>query len=180
MPGPGPISTPELLWQVDTPDGIAALPLVDDGAVVTVGEDGHVRVLDGAVGRESWTVSLPSGTVSTPTIADRTLYVVTDDGVLRTVSLDDHKAGWTANGFIRDSIVTVTDVEVIAGASSDIIALDRVSGHERWRATTGGTDRVAVADGIAYVAGDASGRLTAVSLGDGTERWRKETGAARV
>ena len=180
MPGPGPMDPPAELWRVELEDGVAVTPLVYEGRVVVIDMGGTIRALDGVSGRETWSIQLPFGVETTPTIADGTLYAITLDGVLRTVSLADQVTGWTADGFHDTSIVTISGDMVLAGRPGEIVALATGDGHELWRSETGGSDRAAIDGDVAYVGGDGSGRLTAVSLEDGAEEWRLDIGVARV
>jgi outer membrane protein assembly factor BamB len=180
MPGPGPADKPVVLWEIEVATGIAAAPLIVGGQVVVAGQDGIVRGLAADTGDQTWSVALPAGVVSTPTIAGGTLYVITDDGVMRTVSLTDRSLGWTASGFVPQSILTATADLVLAGSPGEIVALRMTDGSRAWRAETGGSDRAAIGGDTAFVGGADSGLLTAIATSDGTERWSHETGAARV
>jgi outer membrane protein assembly factor BamB len=180
MPGPEVANPPETLWEVDVPHGSSVPPLVFDGNVIVAGRDGTIRALEGETGRGAWSVALGVGIAMTPTIADDTLYALTLDGTLHAVALADRSTTWTANGFLDETVVTVTDGLVIAGAPGEIVALDADDGTERWRAATGGSDRAAVADGVVYAGGEGSGLLTSLALADGAERWQADLGAARV
>jgi outer membrane protein assembly factor BamB len=179
-PGPGPEQDPVVLWTVDSSSAIIASPLIADGLVIVAGQDAVVRALDPATGTAAWTLELPAGVVQTPTIANGTLFLITDDGVLRTFALDDRTAGWTAAGFVPDSIISVTDDLVIAGAVGAIVALSIADGKERWRATAPGSIRSAVDGDVVLVSGDGSGRVSAFDLATGSERWSFETSTADV
>ena len=127
-PGPGPAGEPVDLWEIDLPSGPIAAPLVVDGNVISIGEDGTVTAVDGATGAVEWTEQLPSGVTITPTIAGGTLYAVTLDGVLRTMSLGDQVLGWTADGFLADTQVIVIGDLVLAGAPGEIVAMTVADG----------------------------------------------------
>ena len=44
-PGPGPATEPVVLWQMDLTSGPIAAPLLVDGDVLVIGEDGSVRAI---------------------------------------------------------------------------------------------------------------------------------------
>ena len=180
MPGPAVTNEPELLWEVDLPDGSGVPPLIADGHVIVASRDGTIRALDARSGRETWRLELGIGIATTPTIADGTLYVLTLDGTLHALALAERTTTWTARGFLDETIITVADGLVLAGAPGEIVALAVEDGSERWRAETGGSDRVGVADRVAYAGGEGSGVLTSLALDDGAERWNVDFGAARV
>ena len=180
MPGPVLVNEPRILWQVDLDAGSAASPLVHDGEVIVATRDGRIRALDANSGQENWSLQLDAGVVWTPTIADGSLYVVTEDGVLRAIRLDDRSIAWSSDGFLDETIVTVVDDLVLAGAPGEVVALAVDDGEERWRQATGGSDRVATDGSIAYVGGDGSGTFTALAVDDGSVQWRLNLDAPRV
>ena len=180
MPGPALVSEPDVLWKVDLGAGSAASPLVHDGEVIIAPRDGRIRALDANTGGEAWSLQLDSGIAWTPTIADGVLYAVTEDGVLHAIGLDDRSTRWTAEGFLDETIVTVVNDLVLAGAPGELVALSVDDGTERWRQKTGGSDRVATDGSVAYVGGVGSGLLTAVAVDDGADQWHVDLGAARV
>jgi outer membrane protein assembly factor BamB/sugar lactone lactonase YvrE len=179
-PGPGPANEPVVLWQVDLPSGLVAAPLIVDGTVIAISEDGTVRGIDGATGAEAWTGAFPSGVSITPTIANGTLYSVTVDGVLRTMSLVDRSLGWTAEGFLVDTQVNVAGDLVVAGAPGEIVALSAADGAERWRVEAAGSGRIAVDAERVYVSGTGSGTMQALTLADGGPNWNLDTTSAAV
>ena len=179
MPGPALVEEPEILWEVALEAGSPASPLVHDGEVIIAPRDGPVRALEAETGRETWSLQLDAGIAWTPTIADGTLYVVTDDGVLHGIQLEDRSVAWTAEGFLDETIVTVVDGLVLAGAPGELVALS-VDGKERWRQDAGGSDRVATDGTVAYVGGEGSGTLTALAVDGGAEQWQLDLDTARV
>ena len=179
-PGPAPATEPVVLWQMDLVSGPIAAPLVVDGTVVVIGEDGSVRGIDGATGTPEWAASLPSGVAMTPTIADGTLFAVTVDGVLRTMSLADQSLGWTAEGFLADTQVSVAGDLVLAGAAGELVALSATDGAARWRADAAGSGRIAVDGDLVYVSGTGSGDMQALTLAHGAPTWNLETTSASV
>ena len=170
MPGPALVNEPRILWQVDLDAGSAASPLVHDGEVFVAARDGRIRALDANSGRENWSLQLDAGIAWTPTIADGTLYVVSENGVLSAVRLDDRSIVWTATGFTDVTTPAVVGDLVLAGAPGEVVALAVDDGEERWRQTTGGSDRVATDGSVAYVGGDGSGMVTALAVSDGVEQ----------
>jgi eukaryotic-like serine/threonine-protein kinase len=53
-PGPGPISEPQVAWQVQLGASSSAIPIVVDGMVVIGDSSGILRALDARTGREKW------------------------------------------------------------------------------------------------------------------------------
>lgn len=180
MPGPALVDEPDILWEVALDAGSAASPLVHDGEVIVAPRDGYIRALAAESGQQHWSLELGAGIAWTPTIADGVLYVVTEDGVLRAIDLGERSINWSADGFLDETIVTVVDDLVLAGAPGELVALSVDGGQERWRQRTGGSERVATDGSVAYVGGEGSGTLTALAVDDGDEQWRLDLDTARV
>lgn len=179
-PGPGPLGQPVVLWQLDLPSGPVSAPLIVDGKVIVIGEDGSILAVDGATGARVWTASLPTGVGVTPTIVNGVLYAVTVDGVLRTMSLADQSLGWTAEGFLADTQVTAAGDLLLAGAPDELVAVSAADGTERWRAKAAGSGRAAADAELVYVSGTGSGTMHALQLADGAITWSLETTSATV
>ena len=123
MPGPALVDEPDILWEVALDAGSAASPLVHDGEVIVAPRDGYIRALAAESGQQHWSLELGAGIAWTPTIADGVLYVVTEDGVLRAIDLGERSINWSADGFLDETIVTVVDDLVLAGAPGELVAL---------------------------------------------------------
>jgi outer membrane protein assembly factor BamB len=132
----------------------SAAVAADGGTAFVLGEDANFHAIDAATGREIWAVPFPrSGSCnSAPVARDGSVYVA------------------------RNVIVTPADANRPADYHRHLVALDAVTGQERWRypASPAGAPEMCIEQAIvtddAYFA--VSGpKLYAISLASGREIW---------
>jgi outer membrane protein assembly factor BamB len=191
-------------WRFETQGGVETSPAVAEGMVLAASHDrtGQVTVqaVDAERGGEdpAWRFS-PQGVASFPAEAPasdgHSVFVATSDGTIRALGLDGGQEVWTADA--RD---VVSPDQIPAAAGRDLVVADRIhlylfdpgSGDQRWvfrladlrlledgRANTLSSSSPAVT-GDAVLIGDASGLLSAVSLGSGVRVWRGDVGEGPV
>ena len=180
MPGPALGATPASRWTFPTGAEPGAAPAVAGNLVFAGGTDGTLHVLDLATGQEAWSYAAGAPILVTPTVADGSVYLSTDDGVLHAVDLASHAERWRVAGVSQGSVPTVDGGTAYVGLTSGrFAALSVTDGREAWHVDVDGTaNRVALADGRAYVDGDGSDRLYAIDLTEHTIAWSLATGAA--
>jgi outer membrane protein assembly factor BamB len=172
-----------------------APPLVAGGIVYAGLPDGYFYALDAADGTVRWRIPLSGGFDTAPALVDDTVYVTTglDQSGGAITALD------AANGAIRWRVAveggrltapTVFDGMVVVGAggtsisstsafccmlSTQVLALDAVTGAMRWQFETGGDIYSApVAAGQTIYVGSGT-RLWALAAADGHPRWQFRT-----
>ena len=177
--GPGPTTDPEVRWRstIAADEGgecwsspIVAGGLVYSSCVVTEDHDGKrlqsqslLLALDAATGEERWRAvgthlatepGLDTVHLSEPAVADGLLFV----GVTGYRRLDEARVG----------------VDQEPEAVGAIVALDALTGRERWRVRTAGDGAAApaVVDGAVYLASE-SGTVTVVDAVNGAPRWQR-------
>jgi outer membrane protein assembly factor BamB len=147
--GSGPAEAPDPAWSLETPGGIGVEVVVGGGLAyvgtgldeAVHGQDGTLLALDVGSGTLSW--CLPTGGFFTGAQA-------VADGLL---------VGGHPDQRVRDA----------RGAA--IVALDAVTGVERWRVfVSDALGDAVVVDGTVYIGG-ADGLLRALDLASGTMRW---------
>jgi outer membrane protein assembly factor BamB len=149
-----------------TDDGLVALSL-DDGTVGwRLGEDAEgLRARVGAQFRSGWPTGPPVG----PRLRDDSLYIGTAD--VRRLSASTGRTRWAFSaGTGLDGQVVVGTTLVTAGASDELLALDAVTGFERWRRDEAGVPMAA--DAGVVVTLDDGGTLTGVDLMTGDRLWQ--------
>ncbi|MDS0260968.1 PQQ-like beta-propeller repeat protein [Haloarcula sp. S1CR25-12] len=154
--------------------------LHDDGpianGIVLADTDSGLRAYDTETGEVVWT-RRNIYVYSSLCIADETVYAGVLGNVLA-LSLADGTTDWKFGGEAESfEVPAVTDDTIIAASSTteggggNVYALDRATGEHRWCAALGYRDlgSAAVADGVAYVAGDDL--VQARNISDGSILW---------
>jgi outer membrane protein assembly factor BamB len=166
-------------WRTEKPGGV-----VIGSDTVFIVLNGALRALDAITGRERWSVPVPTG-MQPVAEGEGTLFVVSGDsgsGPVVTLALDagDGRQRWRIE---REALAIgpIVDGSVYAvKANDEVLALDAVTGAERWRQPVSDANRVeTVVDGVVYVTVlaifDWSG-VVALDGASGREHWRFRTG----
>ena len=91
----------------------------------------------------------------------RAVYVTTEDGVFHAIDLASHAERWRVPGVSSGVVPTVLDDLAYVGlGAGQFTALSTADGAVAWHVDVeGSVSRIAVADNMAYVAGEAAGAL---------------------
>ncbi|MFL5650162.1 MAG: PQQ-binding-like beta-propeller repeat protein, partial [Chloroflexota bacterium] len=164
MPGPGPATQPEVLWEHPLSDVSESQPLVVDGKVLVATTGDVLLEIDPATGAVL-EHALPAGVGSNPAADGETIYVVTKDGVLRAISLADWTERWHAPGpYSPQTTLAVSDGLVIAGGPGVLVAVSAAGGAPAWSVPAEASTRISVDAGMAYASGDRSAVMTVVDV----------------
>ncbi len=194
-----PIAAPpaEPVWTRDLEAPVWAGLEAHDGLVFVGDDSGRLSALEAESGRTLWSVETAGAIRATPSLIDGTLYVNSDDGRLYALDPASGDERWTSSlGDVEriplgaegsrynhyGSGVAAAGGSLYVGTfAGEIIALDEVTGAERWRFATDDTiaGTPAVVDGRVYF-GSFDGRVYAVDASTGAELWRHDTGAPVV
>jgi eukaryotic-like serine/threonine-protein kinase len=181
MPGPGPQGAVRQLWRHTGPAPVTFPPAVVAGRVLVPG-DRSLVALDLATGAPLWSVPLDGALNAPLTVVAATAYATTADGVTHAIDLEHRRERWRQAGSVDGAQVSVHKGTLYVGTRSrDLAARDAADGQLRWSVHIGhNVSRIAIADGVAYVGGEGSGRLTAVDLRTRQARWSFDTGGDRL
>ena len=201
--GPGPASSPELVWLAHLGDLILSSPVVADGVVYigsvspTIPAGGALHALDLQTGEERWRTDLDrgDGILATPVVVDGVVYAATYDGVVLALDAATGDEAWRvdlaepvyyAAPAVDEGTLYVVDI------SGRLTALDAEAGGRQWEFAVGdgytwGLGTPAVAEGHVYIVATEArrtmkSRLVALDADTGEERWRfvaEEVGEVR-
>lgn len=194
-----PADGPKELWRVELGDGYSA-PVIAAGRVYTMfsrGDDEFIACFDAADGSELWRVRadatwkdrFANGPRSTPTVDGETVYALGSRGKLLALAAADGALRWSRDlprefgakapkwGVSTSPLVEgkalLVDVGGNEGAS--IVAFDKASGKELWRAGSDGAGYSAPvafeAGGVRQVVFFTATSVTALRPSDGTLLW---------
>jgi eukaryotic-like serine/threonine-protein kinase len=177
MPGPGPATSPTILWQIDATGPVAVMPAVVDGTVYVADEGGAVWALEAATGHKRWSVDLGDAVDGSPAVADGRLYVGTKAGQVVALDVVTGSVVWrfSTGGPVRASSVIVDGVLYVGSDDGNVYAIDAVTGRQRWMTSLGApvTRGPAVSDGVVYATA-SGGHVRALDVTTGAVRWTKD------
>jgi outer membrane protein assembly factor BamB len=155
-----PKEGPPVVWQTDVGDGYSGPVVAGDWLILfhRVGDEEVVEGLDAASGKERWKFAYPTryrdllgkgnGPRSTPLIAGKRVYTFGAEGSMHCLELETGKKVWehalnddyrVRQGFFGVGTSPLMDGDLVlvnvGGKGAGIVALDKESGKEVWKAT---------------------------------------------
>jgi outer membrane protein assembly factor BamB len=193
FPGPGPVGTVDLAWELSIPDGYFP------GAPVAYGEYLLMTATSEEFGSNLTVYELASGTFlwnhaaetqfSGPFVSGDAVYLTAGPRVIA-LSLTSGEPMWEAlledgEPAIGDdsSFLVAENGVVFANVNSSMLALDGATGEEHWRRTFAGYDvrSPVLAGNVVVVSSElpdtTQARLHGISTTSGNEVWRRAIGS---
>jgi outer membrane protein assembly factor BamB len=181
MIGPSNVGTLQVEWSVS--DGSS--PVVAGGMVFTE-DDAGLEAFDSTTGAPIWSFAEGSGLSyrSIPVVADGLVYVQLDHlgppgkpcrGRLFALNVATGVQVWVDSlGCANGGGPVVAGRLLAAPSNGDVVGINAITGHKRWRFATGGTYVVASTPAISgdlIYASSQDGNLYALDSNAGTEVW---------
>ncbi len=162
-------------------------PATDGQAIYAAGSDGKLLKLDIASGREIWRVDAGQALSAGVGVGEGLVLVGTAKGVLLAFKADSGAAAWQARLSGEILVPPVAAVGVVAARSNDgrIALFEAVDGKQRWAsnrtlpALTLREQGYLALTGQALYAGNAGGKLSALSLVNGAPLWEANVALPR-
>ena len=153
-------------------------PIVVEGVLYFVDNDGHAYALKAKDGRRIWHRRIAALNAATPTYADGRLYIVNmQPGQVMALRAKDGRRIWKRSLPCRsESSPVVVHGRVYFGCENGVMyALRAKNGREVWSTSVAGAIKAAPAysDGTLYV-GDYGGAMTAIRAKNGAIRWQTQ------
>jgi eukaryotic-like serine/threonine-protein kinase len=180
-------------WRFKTGGKVRSTPAVADGLAVFGSEDGFLRAVALATGRERWKVNLGGDVSGSPAIAGNRVVILAPSGELRALDLLTGTPLWSfttgpelpfpgdprAFDLFLSSPTIAEGVVYVGGGDGKVHAVELATGRPRWAHATGHRVRSspAVVDGRVFV-GSFDGKVYCLDAATGAERWAFATGDA--
>lgn len=153
-------------------------PVVVDGRLYFVDNDGHARALRADTGKQIWHRRIASLNASTPTYSKGRLYIANlEPGHVLSLNAKNGKKIWQKSLPCRtESSPVVIRNRVYFGCENGVLyALQAKNGKQVWETSVSGAIKGAPAyeGGTLYV-GDYGGVVTAVRASNGEVRWQSD------
>lgn len=166
------------IWKYGDTPLLEFPPVVVDGRLYFVDNDGNARALRSDNGREIWHRKIASLNASTPTYEDGRLYIVNlEPGQVLSLNAKNGRQIWKKPLPCRsESSPVVVHEMVYFGCENGVLyALTAKKGKEVWATSVSGAIKGAPAydNGTLYV-GDYGGVVTAVRAKTGAVRWQSD------
>lgn len=153
-------------------------PIVVNGRLYFVDNDGNARALDADTGREIWHRRIARLNASTPTYSKGRLYIVNlEPGHVLSLNARNGRKIWQKNLPCRsESSPAVIHDRVYFGCENGVLyALKAKTGKEVWETSVSGAIKGAPAyEGGTLFVGDYGGVVTAVKAGNGDIKWQSD------
>lgn len=169
-------------WSHDTRALVEFSPIVVDGTLYVVNNDGLAQALDAETGNLLWERRIASLNASSPAFHEGSIYVATlSPG--RVVALDaaTGKVEWTRAlpGRTESSPIVHKGKLLVGCESGDLFALSPQTGKTRWRRQVGGAIKAAPAvSGGEVIVAAYGGIVAAYGIAKGREHWRSSSQSA--
>lgn len=140
----------ELLWELETQDGVQSTAAIDAGRVYIGTTEGQLLCLDLADGREIWRrrsidsddpKEFAMGFIAPITLSPTAVFAGDEEGVLHAVSRDKGQPLWTfpTNGLIKGAATLLPDGRVMIGShGGHLYGLTADTGEQVWDVPTQG------------------------------------------
>jgi outer membrane protein assembly factor BamB len=183
LPGPGPASTPAVLWSFPTGGSISGAPAVVGGTLYIGSADGALYAIDALTGAQRWAFATGAAIPSSPAVMGGMVYVTVGDTAadasVMTVDAATGQEQW------RQKIAgpgvgapLAVDGGLYIGTNAGILyAFDATTGEERWTFKAGDAIWAAPSyadDTVFFESWDA--HVYAIDAISGKERWKFDGG----
>jgi outer membrane protein assembly factor BamB len=129
-------------WATPLGTRSAVVKAVTTSVVVLENSPNDLYGLDAASGRQLWEMNMPGSDNSTLAVAGDELYLSADDGKAYAMDAKTGRIRWSKTiGLTLGPAPMIVNAEVLFASTSPdsaIVAFDRTTGVERWRAPTSG------------------------------------------
>jgi outer membrane protein assembly factor BamB len=166
------------LWQYRSGSLIEFQPILIDGVLYVVPNNGKATALNAKTGKVKWKTTVGSLNASSPAWSKGRLYIATLSGRITCLDAKTGRRKWKRNLPSRSesSPVVIDDRVYFGSEDGTVYAMRAGDGGILWKYHAGGAVKAGLAykDGILYF-GDYSGTVTALRASNGSKLWSTDT-----
>ena len=165
-------------WQYKSGSLIEFQPIIANGTLYVVQNNGKAAAIDAKTGEVKWRVRVGTLAASSPAFSKGRLYITTLSGRVTCLDAKTGKRHWKHNLPSRSesSPVVIDGIVYFGSEDGTVYAMRAGDGGIVWRYHAPGAVKAALAyrDGILYF-GDYSGTVTALHASNGSRLWSTDT-----
>ncbi|MCZ7402722.1 MAG: PQQ-binding-like beta-propeller repeat protein [Candidatus Methanoperedens sp.] len=173
--------TGQELWKYHTDGFVKSVPAVSNGVVYIGADDKKFYAIDAKDGTLIWMNDTAlNGYTASAAVVGNLVYAIPKDGTFYAFDSSNGKIVWsTLVGKIAESSPAIGEGIIAFGSDGGtIIALDAVTGKEKWIYDAGVSDIMSspvIADGAIFI-GSNDGSVYAITADKGALKWKFSTG----
>jgi outer membrane protein assembly factor BamB len=169
----------KVAWSYDARHLMEYSPIVVDGVVYGIDNNGEAFALRAASGKQIWRRDVATLNASAPAYSDGKLYVSNlEPGQVQALNAENGKVAWRKSlpGRTESSPLVVGDTVIAGCECGSVYAFNKRSGKQLWSTSVGGAVKASPAydDGTVFVGG-YGGQMTALRASNGAVRWTAST-----
>jgi outer membrane protein assembly factor BamB len=169
----------KVAWTYDARHLMEYSPIVVEGTVYGIDNNGEAFALNAASGKQLWRRDVATLNASAPTYSDGKVYISNlEPGQVQALDASNGKVAWRNSlpGRSESSPLVVGNEVIVGCECSQVFAFDKRTGKQLWSTSVGGAVKASPAydRGVVYV-GDYGGQMTALRASNGAVRWTAST-----
>jgi outer membrane protein assembly factor BamB len=170
----------KVAWSYDARHLMEYSPIVADGIVYGIDNNGEAFALRAASGKQIWRRDVASLNASAPTYSDGKLYISNlEPGQVQALNARTGKVAWRNSlpGRTESSPLVVGNTVIAGCECGSVYAFNKRSGKQLWSTPVGGAVKASPAydKGTVFV-GNYGGQVTALRASNGSVRWTASAG----
>jgi outer membrane protein assembly factor BamB len=169
----------KVAWTYDARHLMEYSPIVVDGVVYGIDNNGEAFALRAASGKQIWRRDVASLNASAPTYSDGRLYTSNlEPGQVQALNAANGKVAWRQSlpGRTESSPLVVGDAVIAGCECGSVYAFNKRTGKQLWSTSVGGAVKASPAyDAGTVFVGSYGGQMTALRASNGAVRWTAST-----
>jgi outer membrane protein assembly factor BamB len=172
----------KVAWSYDARHLMEYSPVIVDGVVYGIDNNGEAFALRAASGKQLWRRDVASLNASAPTYSGGKLYISNlEPGQVQALDASTGKVAWRKSlpGRTESSPLVVGNTVIAGCECGEVFAFNKRSGKQLWSTSVGGAVKASPAydDGVVFV-GDYGGQMSALQASNGRVKWQTSVGGS--